>query len=233
MDGRYFLWVHFYDPHLPYSNHPDIDFADPAADRMAHRIGRYDEEIRYTDRHVGAVLDALDALPGETWVFLTADHGENFDTHGRAPHARTLYREVTRVPLIVRGPGVLPRHVDAPVAMIDIYPTALELAGVDPGPSATRRSLLSVAQGGAPDLDRLVYQENSFARPLRHTRAVVGRRHHLIRDLTLGYSELYDLEDDPDEQRDLSGLGVPEQARLEAALDAFITLSRLPPPYAR
>ncbi len=226
-----FLWVHYYDPHTPYIEHDGIQL--PGEDELPDRVRRYDEEIAYTDRQLGELIDHIRAQPGEPWIFLTADHGENFGSHGTAPHARSLYRPVTHVPLLVWGPGVVPRRIEAPVSLVDLHPTMLELARRDPGPSASGRSLLSVLQGGQPDMQRLIYQENSFARPKRHTRAVVGQRYHLITDLTVGHSELYDLEADFDEQHDIYGTGVPDQARLEAALRGFMTLSRIPPAYAR
>lgn len=226
-----FLWVHYYDPHTPYIEHDDIALPGEAA--LPKKMRLYDEEIAYTDRQLGELIDHIRAQPGERWIFLTADHGENFGSHGTAPHARSLYRPVTHVPLLVWGPGVVPRRITAPVSLVDLHPTIVELAGRESGPSATRRSLLSVLQGGPPDMQRLIYQENSFARPKRHTRAVVGQRYHLITDITVGHSELYDLEADFDEQRDLYGTGMPEQARLEAALRGFSTLSRIPPDYAR
>ncbi|MDP6947156.1 MAG: sulfatase-like hydrolase/transferase, partial [Myxococcota bacterium] len=111
-DKPLFLWVHYYDPHEPYHDHPDLDFGTDAK-------ARYDEEIAYTDTHLGPLLDALTSTRyhRRTYVALTADHGENFGEHGKAPHARTLYHEVTHVPLLFWGTEFEPRRVAEPVAL--------------------------------------------------------------------------------------------------------------------
>ena len=76
----------------------------------------YDEEVVFTDRHIGRLLDALEerGIADDTIVVLTSDHGEGLDAHedhGHLFHGPTLYDEVIRVPLIVRGPGFTPRRV--------------------------------------------------------------------------------------------------------------------------
>ena len=93
----FLLWLHFYDPHQPYDAPEDADrFGDGALDR-------YDAEIAFADRHIGRVLAALD--PQTTIVALTADHGEEFGEHGTRFHARSLFNQVVRVPLLVRYPA--------------------------------------------------------------------------------------------------------------------------------
>lgn len=222
-DAPFFLWVHFFDPHHDYFDHPDLDFGTSPVDL-------YDEEIRFTDAFVARVLRAA-AAPGRDrrlYVAFTADHGENFGEHGRAPHARTLYREVTNVPLAVAGPDVVARRIDSVVAMNDLYPTFLHLAGVPIPEASTMRSLVPVLRGADPDPGRFVFQENSYSRPRRDVKAVVHGRHHLLHDLTSGVSELYDYEADPRETRDLTGEGLPEEATLRAALEAFLQTVHTP-----
>jgi len=218
----FFLWVHFYDPHTPYHDHPDLELLTP-----------YDEEIRHVDGHLRRLLQLAEGVARERrlWVAITADHGENFGEHGRAPHARNLYRQVTRVPLLMRGPGSRARRVQAPVCANDLFPTFLAAAGLTAPTSM--RSLLPVLRGGEPDLGRLLFQENSFARPLRHTRAVVSATHHLIMDLTTDRVELYDLEADWDERHDLAGTGLAVEGRLLEALGEHLRTTRLPPELAR
>lgn len=218
----FFMWVHYFDPHRPYHDHDDLELDTP-----------YDEELRYTDTHLAPLLRHADWVAGKRplWVAVTADHGENFDEHGHAPHARNLYRQVTRVPLLVRGPGVVPRRIGAPVCSNDLFPTFLGLAGLSAPTSM--RSLLPVLRGADPDPTRLVFQENSFARPLRHTRAVVGATHHLILDQTTDRVELYDLEADWDERHDLAGTGLSIEQTLRDALTTRLRTIRLPPELAR
>ena len=219
----YFLWVHYYDPHGPYYNSSDVDFGHEKKDR-------YDEEIAYTDRYVGRLLDMVGTRQHgrATYTAITADHGEAFGEHGPDPHARTLYVEVTRVPLILLGPDVTPRKVAAPVAVGDLFPTFLDLAGAPIPETTTMVSQGHVLFGAEPDMERLVFQENSYARPRRDVKGVVGKRYHLIVDTTHGTRELYDLQADRREMTNLHGTDRPEAARLEAAMRGFIPTTHVP-----
>ncbi len=233
--GPFFLWVHLYDPHKPNQDHPDIEIAgDPEAkDSEAHKLDLYDEEISFTDRHLGPFLEMARSGSRPSYIFLTADHGQNFGEHGDSGHARNLYQNVTHVPLMISGPGIEPGRISAPVALNDLYPTLLELAGAKVPESCSMVSQAQVLFGGPSDLERLIFQENSFASPKRHTRAVLSQNHHLIIDLTHGVRELYDLRADPGETQNLYGEGLEAEAYLEKALKAFLPTTQLPARYAR
>ena len=222
-DAPLFVWAHFYDPHHPYFDHPQIAFGPSPSDH-------YDEEIRYVQRYVAEVVEAARAAERArpTFVFMSADHGEAFGEHGSATHARTLYREVTHVPLLAWGPGIEPRRETSPVATADLYPTLLDLAHVPTPAASTMLSLVPALRGEPGDALRAVFQENSWSRPRRHVKAVIRGRHHLIRDLSRRTSQLYDLLSDPREQHDLFGEGLPEEGHLGALLDEFIPTTRIP-----
>ena len=159
-DRPFFLFLHLYDPHWHYDP-PDWarrlfetpyagtvtgmwqdfsrrDRAAVSAADLAHLLALYDGEIRYADTEVGRVLDHLAArgLDRSTLVVVTSDHGEEFLEHGSWEHQKTLYEEVVRVPLALRGPGVAPRRERAQVSLLDVAPTMLAWAGV---PAAARR----------------------------------------------------------------------------------------------
>jgi arylsulfatase A-like enzyme len=154
-DRPFFVFLHFYDPHTHYEPHDKTldlfetrytgglsgrwgDFKErdpatlPAAD-MAHLLALYDNEIRFTDDAVGRVLDRLAelGLDKSTLVVVTSDHGEEFGEHGSWEHQKTLYEEVVRIPLVLRGPGVAARRETAPVSLLDVAPTIVAWAGVD------------------------------------------------------------------------------------------------------
>lgn len=137
-----FLWVHFYDAHHPYQA-PERPTAFGSSD-----LDRYDAEIAYLDRNIGELLNALDArkLTENTVVVLTSDHGEEFGEHGIRFHARSLFNQVTRVPLIIRAPGGTARVVTQPVSIVDVMPTVLDLVGV-PAPALNGRSLAGAVRG--------------------------------------------------------------------------------------
>ena len=217
------MWVHYYDPHSPYYNSPLVDFG-------SETIDRYDEEIALTDKHLGPLLEALTA-PGDrpTYVVITADHGEGFGEHGADPHARTLYREVTRVPLLFLGPDVEPRRVQESVGMHDIAPTWLDLAGQPIPEEMTARSQGRVLFGEPAPAQRLVFQENSYSRPRRDAKAVIRGPYHFILDVTNGSSELYNMETDPEEKQNLAGTGLEAERELRAAILDFLPTTHVPP----
>jgi hypothetical protein len=137
---RFVLWTHLFDPHDRYVEHAEFPIARDLP-FTAHFQAAYDGEVRFTDYHVGRILDALAAtgLAANTAVVIFADHGEAFGEHslGGEPiyfHGRTLYDEMLRVPLMIRVPHVAPRVVDERVALLDLAPTLVELV------SATRPS---------------------------------------------------------------------------------------------
>jgi arylsulfatase A-like enzyme len=105
----------------------------------------YDATVAQADRDVGRLLDALeqDGLAQRTLVVVTSDHGEEFLEHGDLSHARTLFDEILRVPLLIRVPGMAPRVVDEPVELIDVAPTLLARLGIAPDPRMRGSDLLA------------------------------------------------------------------------------------------
>src|SRR4030095_9960077 len=107
-----------------------------SADEIAHLRGRYRREVAAWDTALGALLDRLTnaGLLDRTVVVVTADHGEEFQEHGRLTHGSHLYEETVRVPLVLRGPGVAPGRREELAQGIDVFPTLARLLGVPPPP---------------------------------------------------------------------------------------------------
>jgi arylsulfatase A-like enzyme len=225
---RFFLWVHFIDPHYPFSppaayrpNIPDVSperleylgsyneddvYTGRARLRPADReaiIGMYDGEIRYVDEHVGKVLTRLDelGLRENTLLALTADHGDEFWEHGGYQHGHSLYDELIHVPLILRGPRLAPQKVEAVVRHVDLAPTLTEAAGTTFHADAHGVSLLALLKGGAQG-DRPAFSEGLFL--TSEKKAIRQDDRKLIHDRLAGVSELYDLRADPLEQKNLA-----------------------------
>ncbi|HET9209006.1 MAG TPA: sulfatase-like hydrolase/transferase [Thermoanaerobaculia bacterium] len=185
-------------------------------DRVAYYVAQYDAEIRYVDQQVGILLKELEArgLAGNTLVVLTSDHGESLGDHNYFfEHGRFPYDDCVHVPLIVRVPGE-PRPGEAvrsPVQSIDIVPTILDLAGLPVDPRAEGKSLRLLLRGEHPrgDLWDYAFTESGFA--LDYQRSITSERYKLIyvpdagnRRIMRGRElELYDLEADPHETRNL------------------------------
>jgi arylsulfatase A-like enzyme len=252
----FFLFVHYFDPHYNYVRHPEVGFAAPSAGRLngtediedlrAMELSAdevqfirdlYDEEIRHTDDGVGRLLDSLrrHGVYDETLVVVTADHGEEFLERGWLGHTRSLYEELTRVPLVVRFPGDSggARVVDAPVSLVSLTPTVLDVLGMsDALAGAQERSLRPLpieepadADGVLLEVDFIPIWEGDEHR-LTRKKALVASRHKIIRDDVSGTVELYDLVTDPGERHDLSDERCDLRERLLAALERRVALSR-------
>jgi arylsulfatase A-like enzyme len=161
-ERRFFLFLHYMDPHDPYFRHPydgeavaRVHTPRPAPDRAKELSDLYDGEIRYLDRHLGELVSFLKerGLYDETLIVLTSDHGEEFHEHGGWWHGTTLYDEQIRVPLILKhagnGPaGHSPGSRIAGVArLLDVAPTILDLAGLEAPPAMQGVSLARSTPG--------------------------------------------------------------------------------------
>jgi arylsulfatase len=171
-DGRRFLWLHYMDPHGPYqppARHQRVFHEEPVSASDAKDLWRksvdepdvlsaterdtlvdlYDAEIRYTDEMLDGFLSEIEERDlGETLVMLGADHGDLFGEHGRFGHPRRLFEELIHVPLVLFGDSVTPGQTERVVRNVDIAPTALDAAGVDPPAAFVGRSLLAEPPDG-------------------------------------------------------------------------------------
>lgn len=207
--GPFFFFFHLYEPHVPYEPpEPYRGFAHP-----------YDGEIAAADAVVGELLDYLRArgLYDRSIVIVTSDHGEGLGDHGEDQHSILLYVEAVRVPLLLKLPGsrLGGRNVDAPTHLIDIFPTVLDLVGLEPL-SGRGVSLRRLAEGGA--LVRTLYAETLYPRiqlGWSELKSVTDGRWHYIHSPR---PELYDLVSDPRETRDLIAQEPARAKLLEAEL---------------
>ncbi|MEM6994441.1 MAG: sulfatase-like hydrolase/transferase [Myxococcota bacterium] len=191
----FFLWVHFFDPHADYVGHAGTPFSgtDPAT--------RYRQEVWWTDRHVGRVLDELSAarFSDEGIVVVTSDHGELLGEHGAWGHANWLYEEAVRVPLAMQGPGVPAGHFGTRVRLLDLYPTLLGLAsGIE---ADSDGASLQPVWEGAEVTDRDVFARGTYGG--NFLRAAWVGEHKLIQDLRYGVEALYALGEDAGEATNL------------------------------
>ncbi len=197
---RFFLWVHYYDPHYEYERHPGFkSFGDSEVDL-------YDHEILFTDHHIGRLLDDLRrrGLYDRTVIVLTGDHGEGFGEHGIDLHGYHLYAAQTKVPFIIRAPGLAPRVVTTPVGHIDIMPTIVNFLGGEPDPAMMGKSLVDLISGDADaDADGYVFQQLSYENN-NEMRGAASKNCHVIYNVSPTTSwELYRLDRDPEERFDV------------------------------
>jgi len=223
---RFFLWVHFYDPHAAYA--PPPGFASAFVSRL------YAGEIAFADAQLGRLLGEIDRRwpDGRTLVALTSDHGESLGEHGEETHSYSLYDATQRVPLVLRGPG-LPagRVVPALVRLVDVAPTLLAAAGADPLPDVDGRDLRPLIDG-QETADRVAYVETLATRLDYAWSPLLGLRDARFKYIRAPRPELYDLSADPSELHNVADTQPETAARLDALLAERLAAARGPEPAA-
>ena len=231
---RFFAYVHYREPHFPYDPPPPFDatfgpdapltkaqrrdtafFTDINQGRRSmsdaereHLVRLYDGSLAFADDEIGALRKVLEAegLLDRTVIIVAADHGEGLMEHGWIGHNVQLYEPLTHVPLVVRFPagrGPAQTRVASFASLLDLAPTIADLFGVmgqgGSGREFQGRSLLDVIAGapGRPAvLSRTVWDRPRYA--LR------DERYKFIDDTRTGEEQLYDLQADPGEARNLT-----------------------------
>lgn len=183
---------------LNYDDHFD-------AERLVRAQRAYCGLVAFLDHQVGQVLDALErsGQAEQTDVIYTSDHGESLGNHAFWAKS-TMFEHSAGIPMILAGPGLPQGRVEeTPVSLIDLYPTALQSAGLHPDEEESAlpgRSLLDIV--GAPDPGRAViseYHDGGSVTGMTMLRQGRWKYVHYA-----GYRpQLFDLRDDPDERHDL------------------------------
>jgi len=205
--SRWFLWVHYYDPHAPYE--PPADLAE------RYRGAPYDGEIAFVDRQLARLLHALDVRSdtARTVVLVTADHGESLGEHGEGTHGVFVYDATLRVPWIMAGPHIPTGRVSHTVARsIDVLPTLADYAGLDRASDVDGRSLRAAADGHEmPDAPS--YAESLYPQLELGWAPLYAWRTAAFKFIKAPQSELYDLAHDAAES---SNRLTEDQARANA-----------------
>ena len=228
-ERRLFVLANFLDAHAPYRPPPESrgryaawspferpqELSAALPDQQKKRLmARYDESIRSLDAALETLFEGLEArgILADSWLFVTADHGEAFGEHGATDHGTAVYNEEVHVPLVVFPPrGTTLAPATGPVSLASVAATAAAIAGL---PLAEDADLRAGGPGRAvvefyADPGKAKSQGSLGAEPAQ---ALVAGSKKLVR--YRDHAELFDLAADPAERRDLA----PREPRLAGSL---------------
>jgi arylsulfatase A-like enzyme len=228
----FFLWLHLFDPHSPYSPPRPFDrMTDPeyggtyngsmeqnkaidkgdlvlAPQDVAHLHALYAGEVSYTDQIIGSITELLkkSGVESKTTLVITSDHGEELlDHEGNIGHAPYLYRSVCHVPLIFHNVDQerFSNHaIREPVRTIDIMPTLLEIFDLEMEESLQGISLLALFGGDTLLPQNIISETYMEDGSLYKLSLIQGEQHHIL-DVLDDKVETYDLLNDFDEMNNL------------------------------
>jgi arylsulfatase A-like enzyme len=188
----------------------------------AYFISQYDGKMLYLDDIIKRLFDHLKQLDlyQDTLVIFLSDHGEQFQEHGHLQHGNSLYEEEIHVPLIIKLPSDWRQsgiRIPGVMSSIDVFPTILDLINVLPPDSIQGKSLI-------PLLRQMPFRDNTVISELHVAGKIAirkGRYKYIYADPKIiaetrkdprflksqvkPFEELYDLETNPAETRNLSG----------------------------
>ena len=206
----YFLWVHVFDPHLPY---------DPPSPFHEMYPGRpYDGEVAYVDRELGRLFERVEQKSADdTLIVALSDHGESFSEHGEYAHGVFLYDSTLRIPLLIAGPGVpAGMRIKQQARSIDLLPTVLELMG-GRAPQGVQGASLTPALSGK-EIAAYAYIETLFPKINLGWTELRGIRTNQWKYIRAPRPELYDLARDPGESVNVIETHAAQARQLEAEL---------------
>lgn len=200
----------------------------------------YSAEISYIDSKIGQVINLLKERGDwdDTIFIVLGDHGENIGEHGLMDHQYCLHDTLLHVPVILSGGAIESGSTRTdPIQLSDIYPTVLDLLNISDEESETqfqgqsvlsddeRRKVVSEYMAAQPSMDSLTTKVGDVPDQVhqldRRLRAIRVDGHKLIRSSD-GEIELYDVENDPEEQTDLSDEYQDVVNELESELDDWL-----------
>ena len=219
--GRYFMWVQYMEPHLPYLQHRP--WFKATGGKRTDTVAAYDSEISYLDKRLREAFD-LFGWKENALVIVIADHGEEFWDHGLLGHGNALYRETINVPWLIYHPRLAQaKRIREIVSSIDLLPTLAVLLGLPSRADWQGRSLLPLIDGRADSgrtlLVQMLQREERATRSTIHSIVKEGRQFLNIAPAAGSpYQELYCLDSDWGETRNLINDEKEKAAALRAEL---------------
>ena len=196
-ESPWFLWIHCFDPHFPYES--------PEPFRTQYKKTPYNGEVAYIDSALGKLFDYLkdNNFISDTMIIVTGDHGESLGEHGEITHGYFAYNSTIWIPLIIYIPGVKNGHVEQIVSHIDIFPTVCDVLRIEKPSFLQGISLLPAIQGKKLP-KRSIYFESMYPYYSRGWGPIRGLISGDEKYIDSPIPELYDLDKDFDELKDLA-----------------------------
>ena len=194
--SKWFLFVHIWDPHDPYS--PPQPFSEK------FKADLYSGEVAYVDSELGKLFDYLESqeLTKKTLIVLTGDHGEALGEHGELTHDYFAYNSTLWIPLMIAAPGIPAARVGEYVCHADLFPTICDLLALEKPPYLQGVSLLPLFNGGKIE-KRAIYFESLDAFYNRGWAPLRGFTEEKSKFIDSPLPEYYNLEADFNEQNNL------------------------------
>jgi arylsulfatase A-like enzyme/Flp pilus assembly protein TadD len=222
--GPFFLWVHLYDPHHPYT--------PPAPFNQTYKSNLYDGEIAFTDTQLGRLLSYMKqrGTYDRTLIAVSGDHGEGLGEHGERTHGFFIYNSTLHVPLIIKPAASMKftnRLVKKDVSLVDLMPTLLGLLQTPIPPRVQGKNLAGLVLRGTEMETSPLYSETYLPRihfNWSELRGLNGGNYHFI---DAPKPELYDRAKDPGELHNLyadkEAVGTEERSQLTATVRRYTT----------
>jgi len=215
---KFFTWIHLYDPHTPYEP------PEPYMEKYPNHP--YIGEIAYTDSQLARLWQFLEEndLVENTVLVFASDHGESLGEHQEQSHGFFIYQEGVHVPLIFVTPFEKLHGISRarPVSLVDVMPTILDLAGIQAPSQVQGKSLQPLFSKDSKGVESIAYSETFYPRfhyGWSELKSLQDERYKLILAPEL---ELYDLQNDPDEERNMIDSQVVVARRMVAQIESFI-----------
>ncbi len=212
----FFVWVHLYDPHMPYK--------PPRPFREQYKTHPYDGEIAYADQQLGRLIDVvMKKAPQNTIIAVLSDHGESLGDHGEYTHGVFLYDSTLRIVFIMAGPGIpAGMRIKRQVRSIDFLPTLLNLMG-GKAPHQVQGTSLVPAFSGNPVDTGTSYEETLYPKINMGWSELRAIRTNHWKYIRAPKPELYDLTRDPGETTNVIQQQPVQRERLEAILNGTLS----------
>jgi arylsulfatase A-like enzyme/tetratricopeptide (TPR) repeat protein len=214
---RFFSWIHLYDPHAPWD--------PPSPFREQYPGHPYRATVAFMDAELGKFFTFLkqSGLWPKTLIVIVGDHGESLGEHGEETHGFFIYEATVRVPFLVRLPFALPqKRLGQRVELADVAPTILQVLGFEIPRTVQGHSLLDLILGKPSNRPDTAYTETYYPRIHFGWSELTAFYQGGMKYIRAPREELYDLEQDPGEIRNLAGIRNAEAKRLRSLINRLM-----------